>query len=163
LLELAEAAVAAARPLGEDDERLPLVAHPVEHGHGVGGALAIDGHHAEGVEDRTHHRVPPQALLRDDPGRTRQAAEQREDGEAAPGGGAGGGGWWRWSGGLGGTRTGPPAATCSRPATCTRTPSVRSSVRARALAKPHASCRLRVSRWMPTATAPIPTSMPRNR
>src|SRR5215468_4935816 len=83
LLELAEAAVTAAPPLGEDDERLPPGAHAVERGDGIGRALTIDGHHAQRVEHRAHHRVPPQALLRGEAGRTRQVAEQCEDVEVA--------------------------------------------------------------------------------
>src|SRR5262245_573334 len=47
LLELAEPAVAAARAFREDDERVAVVAHAVQRGDGLRGALAVDRHHAE--------------------------------------------------------------------------------------------------------------------
>src|SRR5262249_14555704 len=66
--------------------------------------------------------------------------------------------WW-----FGVYTNGPPVATFSPPVTVTRTPSIRSRVRARALAKFQVSRSLPVIRCSPTATAPMPTSMPRKR
>src|SRR5262245_28964668 len=83
LLELAEPAVAAARAFREDDERVALVAHAVQRGDGLRGALAVDRHHTERVENGTHHGVAPEALLGREADRPRQVAEEREDVEVA--------------------------------------------------------------------------------
>ena len=87
--------------------------------------LAIDRHHAERIEDAPRR-----------PGASTDSAWRRSGprpagGRAAPGCRGGSGGSAR-------RRTGRRPATCSSPVTVTRTPSIRSSVRARAFAKPHA-------------------------
>src|SRR5439155_1090340 len=60
-------------------------------------------------------------------------------------------------------RTKAPCLNSPSPRTCTRTPSIQASVRARAFANRQVSVRLPVRRCSATATAPIPTSMLRKR
>src|SRR5262249_29681331 len=59
LLELAEPAITAPRAFRKDDERVAVVAHAVQGGDGLRGALAVDRHHAERVEHGRPHRMAP--------------------------------------------------------------------------------------------------------